>query len=1598
MGIVCLAILAAMQCGPLAYGAALNILTTSMTGGADGVSYSQTLSVTGGTPPYRWYALGSGLPPGLTLEATSGAVSGTCYTAGTFNFTVKVWDSQNPGASDTQALSLTVAARDIDDDSLPDGWEIRYFGDLTQGAEADPDADGYCNLAECRNGTDPTHEETAPPYFSHTDWTAVGVGGGGAQYNPTPAPNNPDLMFGNCDMGGFYRSVDGGRHWRMVNGRDVNKLPSNRDDDHGADCGPEFNPQNENILLVSRDMGLVRSTDAGLTYTKVSDIQPGAIAWNARNGAYAMFGGLDGKLYGSSNTGATWSEVTGWESVNLMIHELYIDPSTTAANPTVYASTAQGIYKSVNGGTTWVQKNSGLDSTDIIDMGYGMNGNAIILYCLTDAVYKSTDGAATWTPVNTGLPGGIWYSALAVYTGDPDIAYVGSHEDEGPTIYKTTDGGAHWVLKLIDPSSPSFPVTSSVERDWVTLHYGWGWGEAPHQLNVCLTNPNVVAFSEDARTFRSDDGGNHWFCCNNEESPASSDWWKSTGYEVTNTYNYYIDPRNHNRHYICYTDIAFARSEDAGQTWRWSANGSPWGNTFYAIACDPTASGKMWAVASNNHDLPHWKMLVLNVLGFSGGVLVSNDWGASWSDLGHSTGLPSGAPTSIVVDPTSSESSRTLWVTVLGRGVYKSTDGGAHWTAKNSGLGTANNMNAWQIVRTADGTLYCATTMAASGSTYYPGGLYRSTDGGDSWTLVNSTQEMAWIVGVSVDPTDGDKIYVGCFDSPSTHGGGGYRSTDGGATWERMLDKTFVWKVNVDPEVPSRLWACAEVYPVAGWDNPNEYTGEGVLVSEDGGDTWTMSPTYPFTSTGPHQVAFDPDDSSHIYVSSMGGGIFKAEVPHVTRPSAAFDANSSPGELAVIFDSSDSTGSINTYLWDFGDGEMSTTTNPVHTYAAGGIYTATLSVQGVDGVSSVSHDITVTEALRVSTSSLPNGALGVFYNQTLFAAGGAEPYTWSTVAGSLPAGLSLDASTGTISGTPTATGAASFTVEVTDSQSPAETATEALSIAVVISPLSIATTSLPKGQIGVAYNRALSATGGVSPYTWSVSAGALPIGLTLHSGTGIIDGTPTESGTSSFTARVADSRTSPATATKALSITVPADVAITATYLPAGQTGIAYSQTLVATGGVTPYTWWVSSGSLPAGLTLNPLTGVIGGTPNTVGRANFTVRATDSQTPGDYAQKALSIAISVPGPTYHFAANDAETSTTSTSYVGRTTLSFTAPAADDWMIFGFSEFRSPNPSYATFVQLFIDGNGEGQNTRKPVDPTDYMPFITVKVRTLAAGPHIVNLMYRAGSGSVAAYIRKARICAVRKAALEFWNAARDAGVPLTAGLAEIINLNWTPVSAGDYLVISTAETNATTAVSTDVQTIYNGQVNDEGIIRAADNGDFTTFMSFNYVPGAPAGVPISHKISAKKVATDPANHYIRRSRILALRLSGGRFAQTAAGYATEQNTTQTAWQQCLTTTWTYGAGGYWLFLNSARLTNSSLSYQTGVRVQFNNAATCGDQLMRVKSTTDLLNFSSIDVRYVTTPRTVDMDWRTTNATGTAKVKRLRFYGLPLDAQ
>jgi hypothetical protein len=174
-------------------------------------------------------------------------------------------------------------------------------------------------------------------------------------------------------------------------------------------------------------------------------------------------------------------------------------------------------------------------------------------------------------------------------------------------------------------------------------------------------------------------------------------------------------------------------------------------------------------------------------------------------------------------------------------------------------------------------------------------------------------------------------------------------------------------------------------------------------------------------------------------------------------------------------------------------------------------------------------------------------------------------------------------------------------------------------------PLAISTTALPAGEVGASYAYGLQAEGGAPPYTWSLAGGRrnnLPQGFTLTTD-GTITGVPTRARAASFIVQVTDA--AGASTTRNLSLPIVKGVKLSTRRLVSGTVGTAYSATLQVTGGISPLVFSVVGGALPPGLTLDPATGRISGTPTTAGTFDFQARVTSSG--GSSNQKALRITI-----------------------------------------------------------------------------------------------------------------------------------------------------------------------------------------------------------------------------------------------------------------------------------------------------------------------------------------------------------------------------------
>jgi len=245
----------------------------------------------------------------------------------------------------------------------------------------------------------------------------------------------------------------------------------------------------------------------------------------------------------------------------------------------------------------------------------------------------------------------------------------------------------------------------------------------------------------------------------------------------------------------------------------------------------------------------------------------------------------------------------------------------------------------------------------------------------------------------------------------------------------------------------------------------------------------------------------------------------------------------------------------------------------------------------------------VPPAPTITTGSpLPSGAVGAGYSATLAASGGSAPYAWSVSSGSLPPGLSLASSSGVINGTPTASGSSTFVLAVSGTNLGFSTGTFSIIVYPEGTPLITTSSPLPYGVIGTPYTEAFSAVGGATPYSWAAVSGTVPGGLSLDD-TGLLSGTPTASGTFGFTVQVSGS--DGLSSSWLYSLAVPPPPVVTSALTATGTSGFPFSYQITASNNPTSY----GASNLPAGLSINPATGLISGMTTVVGGANVAISA-----------------------------------------------------------------------------------------------------------------------------------------------------------------------------------------------------------------------------------------------------------------------------------------------------------------------------------------------------------------------------------------------------
>jgi photosystem II stability/assembly factor-like uncharacterized protein len=657
-------------------------------------------------------------------------------------------------------------------------------------------------------------------------WVRTGGPAGGIGYDIRVRPDNPNVMYVTDAMAGVHVSIDGGLTWQSINaGIDARVGPSN---DHVPAFCLTIDPNNFDVLWtgMTEVSGVYRSADAGRTWEKRTNgivepfgltvrgitVQPGnsnvvyiageinSFNWAGGQRIGKEFDRVRGVVYKSTDAGQSWHAV--WRGDNLARYVI-VDPASPA---TVYLSTGifdreaansrpefndpggVGILKSVDGGATWNAINNGLRNLYVgslfmhpRDSRTLLAGTGNISYQDGGGIYLTTNAGAAWQYM-----GGRLITAVEFSAANPAIAYAAG----GLEFYRSADGGQSWHAFLNREGRSwgpagifvGFPIDVQVDprsalrlfvnnygggnfftpdggASWTTASNGYT-GAAVTDLAVSRQTPAVVYANTKTGPFKSIDGGQTWVGINPVQVRPVSE-----GGRIA------VDPEDE-RHVLMSSAHQGSTYEsfDGGASFRLA---NDFDLELRRLPGDGFHQG-MQAIAF----APSWRLKVYGGFGYQrcvlfqqacdrptiAGVLTSEDGGRTWTRR-IGTGFDTSSVPAIAVHPQNRD---VAWAATLGKGIFKTGDGGSRWANVSAGLADPN-VESLVVDPVRPDILYAGTTSH---------GVFKSRDGGATWAPASAGMNPAeQIKALAVHPINSDVIYAGSYTS------GVYASTNGGGSW-----------------------------------------------------------------------------------------------------------------------------------------------------------------------------------------------------------------------------------------------------------------------------------------------------------------------------------------------------------------------------------------------------------------------------------------------------------------------------------------------------------------------------------------------------------------------------------------------------------------------------------------------------------------------------------------------------------------------------------------------------------------------------------------------------------------------------------------------
>jgi len=681
--------------------------------------------------------------------------------------------------------------------------------------------------------------------FTYGAWHSGIIGGGGFDQNVVACPTNPNRFYTYVDVGGCFRSDDGGHSWRMLHGH----LPAN-----GGNTGVRgliVDPRDDKRILIatggawSPTQGVFLSTDAGATF---KNVLPAKYDGNgaARDAGFILTrdpnnpdviatGTIKGGVFISRDDGETWtaSGATGLYPCDLRFdrsnsNRLWLCACGAKMNGTDYTS---GFYRSDDGGATWNQIPGPAPSELLQDpkdptILYGIFQSAIIR--------KSTDGGSTWVDWSNGLnleplkPGeskeSISKTAYRALAAGPDFILTCNTRDAD--FFKLPAGGDTWQPVTRNPPDVG---------DWYNKG-GWTFGGSAGSVTVDPHDANHWFMTDFFAIYQTWDGGHNWRLT-------------VDGLETTVSHCLLQDPSDPGVIHVGLADVGNFNSVNGGARFHKAKvpdnpenrDDLAGGGNMKCIDLCPKLPNRLYAVSNNN----------CYVLWRADRVFISTDRGETWY-RSPEVGLPDTAKQPCTTITCDLNDPYTVYLTAAGKvgpndgGVYKSIDGGARWTQMSDGLPTGSwyfPFDIWahgrQLAAGPDGSLIAISKQQNL--------VYRYDPAAKTWVSA-AFPHGGELWSVAADRLKPGRYFVGCRDD------GLYRTEDDGVTWKKVYAGSVSF-VATDAATPDRE---------AGG------TFDGIIVSTNGGDTWTtMDKELPNRNDAIPAFAGD-----RLFAATGGNGVF----------------------------------------------------------------------------------------------------------------------------------------------------------------------------------------------------------------------------------------------------------------------------------------------------------------------------------------------------------------------------------------------------------------------------------------------------------------------------------------------------------------------------------------------------------------------------------------------------------------------------------------------------------------------------------------------------------------------------------------------------